>query len=62
MDFEVNGEQYFLALLPENGDLALFSPTDQGLRRLPILSDKGPMELFAVQNEDEGGEGNAILN
>lgn len=62
MNFEVNGQSYFLALMPPNGRLALFAPTASGMARLHIESDGDPVEVFRDNLRDFEDEGNASLN
>ncbi len=41
MNFEVNGQTYFLGFSDVDGALALFTSTPSGLQELPIASDDG---------------------
>lgn len=62
MNFEVNGESYFLAVMAGSGRPALFAPARGGMRQLDISSDAGPFAVFPAGFELEGNEGSAGLN
>jgi hypothetical protein len=55
VQFEVNGQVYVLAMLPPDGELGLFAPTQAGLKRLPIYDDGGrPAPLVALPPQNDG--------
>ena len=39
MQFEVNGKQYFLAFVEDERRWYVFSPTPQGMHRIPVYLD-----------------------
>lgn len=39
MQFEVNGQNYFLEFLPDEGEWLLLRPSGEGLERLKIADD-----------------------
>ena len=39
MQFEVNGKQYFLAFVEDERRWYVFSPTPQGMHRIPVYVD-----------------------
>lgn len=43
MNFEVNGQSYFLNFHPEEGRWMLLTPTRSGVRRIEIVDDNQPM-------------------
>jgi hypothetical protein len=61
LQFQVKGQVYFLALVPPYGELGLFAPTRQGLRRLPIVHDDGAPVLAETPGLPEAdGEKNLV--
>ncbi len=53
MNFEVNGKSYFLTVLEESGDLALFEPVRGGVERVRIANDTGPMVVVPAHLGEE---------
>ncbi len=43
MNFEVNGQDYVLTFLPNEGSFALFEKDDEQVKRLRIVHDDGPV-------------------
>ena len=39
MQFAVNGNEYFLSFVPEEGEWFVFTPTADGLHRVPVVHD-----------------------
>ncbi|HKC71954.1 MAG TPA: hypothetical protein VKB60_10045 [Terriglobales bacterium] len=39
MQFAVNGNEYFLSFVPEEGQWFVFTPTVEGLQRVPVVHD-----------------------
>ena len=39
MQFAVNGNEYFLSFVPEEGEWFVFTPTAEGLHRVPVVHD-----------------------
>ena len=61
MDFEVNGQNYILAFLPNEGSFGLFEKDGEGVHRMKIVHDDGPM-LIAPMQDEEKNEGKRSLN
>ncbi len=61
MNFEVNGQAYILTFLPNEGSFALFAPNSEGMNRMRIVHDEGPMLIAKVDDEPEP-ERNRRLN
>ena len=59
MQFEVQGQNYFLRFHPGEGRWYLLKPTDHGVSGMAVLDDGGlPAALnFPVLHEDEEEEG-----
>ena len=53
MNFEVNGQDYVLTFLPNEGSFALFEKDGDEFERLKIVHDDGPVFIAQVGNEDE---------
>ena len=56
VQFAVNGNEYYLSFVPEEGQWFVFTPTAEGLQRVPVVHDD---ELHinspvVVIPEDEG--------
>ena len=45
MQFEVNGQDYFLNFVPEAGRWFLLKPTRSGFAGIPVVTDEAPMLL-----------------
>ncbi|HKW24512.1 MAG TPA: hypothetical protein VJN48_01935 [Terriglobales bacterium] len=39
MQFAINGNEYFLSFVPEEGQWFVFTPTAEGLQRVPVVHD-----------------------
>jgi hypothetical protein len=53
MDFQVNGETYFLSLAEDERRWLVFLETDTGARPLPVYEDVPEFKNFAVVVEDK---------
>ena len=53
MQFEVNDQMYFVNFVPDEGRWYVFSPTEEGMIRIPVAMDVAPFENFAVAPEEE---------
>ncbi len=60
MNFVVNGQAYILTFLPGEGNFALFESGDDGMQRMRIVHDDGPM--LVAKLDDEAPEGKPSLN
>lgn len=55
MQFEVNGQSYFLNYLPDEERWALFRPGPQGIEQIPVAEDSAqPMFGGVIIPFDEG--------
>jgi hypothetical protein len=54
MDFQVNGETYFLNLAEDERRWLVFVSTDRGARPVPVYEDVPEFKSFAVVVEDNG--------
>jgi hypothetical protein len=59
MNFEVNGQAYVFTFLPSEGGFALFEKDGEGLERLKIVHDDGPMLIARIDGKtpEEGKPG-----
>jgi hypothetical protein len=56
VQFAVNGRNYFLSFVPEEGRWFVFSPTAQGFYRIPVVhDDQLPVMGAVVFNPREEG-------
>ena len=53
MDFQVNGETYFLSLAEDERRWEVFVSTDNGSRPIPVYEDVLEFQSFAVVFEDK---------
>jgi hypothetical protein len=53
MDFQVNGETYFLSLAEDKRRWLVFVSTDTGARPVPVYEDVPEFKSFAVLLEDK---------
>jgi hypothetical protein len=53
MDFQVNGETYFLSLAEDERRWLVFVSTDAGARPVPVYEDVPEFKSFAVVLEDK---------
>jgi hypothetical protein len=53
MDFQVNGETYFLSLAEDERRWLVFVSTDRGARPVPVYEDVPEFKSFAVLLEDK---------
>jgi len=56
MNFEVNGQMFFVNFVPEEGRWYCYAPTPGGLQRLPVSTDSAPFERFAIPIDEEAKE------
>jgi hypothetical protein len=54
MDFQVNGETYFLSLAEDERRWLVFVSTDRGARAVPDYEDVPEFKNFAVVVDDKG--------
>ncbi|MGI9103818.1 MAG: hypothetical protein ACR2IF_15365 [Terriglobales bacterium] len=54
MQFEVNGQNYFLNFVPEKGRWFLFQPTRTGFTVLPVVDDD--RSFFLPEDIDLNGD------
>jgi len=52
VQFEVNDQTYFVDFVPDEGRWYVFSPTDQGMIKIPVAMDEAPFENFTVSPEE----------
>jgi hypothetical protein len=57
MDFQVNGETYFLNLADDERRWLVFVSTDTGARPLPVYEDVPEFKRFAVVVTDDEEKG-----
>lgn len=53
VDFQVNGETYFLSLADDERQWQVFVSTDTGARPVPVYEDVSEFQSFAVVVEDK---------
>jgi hypothetical protein len=53
VDFQVNGETYFLSLAEDERRWEVFVSTDNGSRPIPVYEDVPEFQSFAVVFEDK---------
>ena len=51
MEFEVNGEKYFLAFVEDERRWYVFAPTASGLNRIPVYIDAPAMGKILLADE-----------
>ena len=51
MQFEVNGQSYFLTFVEDERCWCVFAPTASGMRRLPVYVDAATHERFSLPGE-----------
>ena len=49
MQFEVNGQAYFLSFVEGDGRWYVFAPAPAGLRRIPVYVDAATYEQFGAE-------------
>jgi hypothetical protein len=55
VQFEVNGQAFFVNFVPEEGRWYCYAPTDHGIQRIPVATDSAPFESFPVAEVDGKG-------
>jgi hypothetical protein len=53
LQFEVNDQMYFVNFVPDEGRWYVFTPSEEGMIRIPVAMDAAPFENFAVAPEEE---------
>ena len=53
VQFEVNDQMYFVNFVADEGRWYVFSPTDEGMIKIPVSMDAAPFENFAIAPEEE---------
>jgi len=53
LQFEVNGQAFFVNFVPEEGRWYCYAPTEHGIQRIPVATDSAPFENFAFLDEPE---------
>jgi hypothetical protein len=48
MQFQVNGQDYFLNFVDDEGRWFVFAPTSTGVQRIPIYVDATKFETYGV--------------
>ena len=61
MQFEVNGKQYFLGFVTEEGRWFLFTPTPRGIRKMQVVDDSAPF-MGPVLPADESEQEDSKFN
>ena len=59
MQFEVNGQAYFVNYVPEQGRWFVFKPTRSGFAPIPVMTDDPPL-LFPGEAIVTPGDGDII--
>jgi hypothetical protein len=52
LNFEVNGQMFFVNFVPEEGRWYCYAPTPNGVQRIPVAMDAAPFENFTVAPEE----------
>ena len=53
LQFEVNGQAFFVNFVPEEGRWYCYAPTEHGIQRIPVATDSAPFENFTFLDEPE---------
>jgi hypothetical protein len=53
LQFEIDNQMYFLNFVPDEGRWYVFSPTEEGMIRIPVAMDAAPFENFAFAPEED---------
>ena len=53
MQFEIENQTYFLNFVPDEGRWYVFSPTEDGMIKIPVAMDAPLFENFAFAPEEE---------
>jgi hypothetical protein len=56
MNFEVNGQMFFVNFVPEEGRWYCYAATPQGMQRVPVATDTPPFERFAFPVDEQAKE------
>jgi len=52
LQFEIDDQMYFLNFVPDEGRWYVFSPTEEGIIRIPVAMDAAPFENYAFAPEE----------
>jgi hypothetical protein len=52
LQFEVKGKQYFLGFVAQEGKWFVFTPTNKGVQRIPIVDDEAMPFVGGVLVDD----------
>jgi hypothetical protein len=52
VQFEVENQTYFLNFVPDEGRWYVFSPTEDGMIKIPVAMDAAPFQNFAFAPEE----------
>lgn len=55
LQFEVNGQIFFVNFVPEEGRWYCYAPTPDGVQRIPVATDTAPFETFPAPEEIGNG-------
>jgi hypothetical protein len=53
VQFEVNGQMFFVNFVPEEGRWYCYAPTPDGMQRIQVAMDSAPFESFTFPPELE---------
>jgi hypothetical protein len=53
LQFEVENQTYFLNFVPDEGRWYVFSPTEDGMIKIPVAMDVAPLENFSFVSDEE---------
>jgi hypothetical protein len=53
LEFEVNGQKYFLAFVEDERRWYIFAPTASGLNRIPVYVDASAMGKILLADESK---------
>jgi hypothetical protein len=56
LQFEVNGEDYFLNFIEDERRWFVFAPSPTGLQRIPVYIDGSDPERISILDQDEDDE------
>jgi hypothetical protein len=51
LQFQIKGQEYFLAFVEDERKWYLFSPTAQGVQRIPVYVDAAKWERLPLRDE-----------
>jgi hypothetical protein len=56
VNFEVNGQMFFVNFVPEEGRWFCFAPTPTGLQKIPVSMDAAPFGAYTVALDEQAKE------